>query len=175
MPGPLCEAFCLGMVAVGGTVSSDLGLSPRTLPCEHMSPSAGSGREGRGRRDWGADLCQLGSSQKDDEVPTWGDWRRSFPARAQQGGAERTSSRTVGVSKHSRGATQRLMLPEGGEQQREEAGGYHRAAKAGDPVGLPGPKSETWQSEERGLHPFSASPRTPLLCCLSASSPCTPP
>ena len=64
---------------------------------------------------------------------------------------------------HPRGHGQRLTLPEGGEQQREEAGGYHRAAKVGHPVGPPGPKSETWQSEERGLHPFSASPS---LWCL---------
>ena len=90
----------------GGTVSSDLGLSPRRTPREHVSPSVGLGREGRGRRDWGADLCQPGSSLKDDEVPTWGDWRRSFPAEGTAGSdREDRRSRTVRVSKRTCEAT----------------------------------------------------------------------
>ena len=71
----------------GGTVSSDLGPSPRRPQARGRGGglSWDSGQEGRGRRDWGADLCQLGLSLKDDKVPTRGGWRRSSPAKGTAG------------------------------------------------------------------------------------------
>ena len=47
--------------------------------------------------------------------------------------------------------------------------------RLGDPAGLPGPKSDIWQSEERGLHPFSASHRTPSALPLPGLVPRQPP
>ena len=102
----LCARPSVWGPSLGGTVSSDPGLSLRRPPCEHVSPSMGLGREGRRRRDWEADLCQPGSSLKDNDVPMWGDWRRSFPADGTAGrDREDGRSRTVRVSKRTLEAT----------------------------------------------------------------------
>lgn len=156
------------MVAVGGTVSSDLGLSPRTLPCEHMSPS-GLGREAGAEGTGGPASCISSARPRKTTESRRGrlEGGASLPELAREG-AERTEQQdSPGEQAQPRGHPAADAARGRGAAEGRQ-GGYHRAAKAGDPVGLPGP-SQKPGSLRRGVYPFS-SPRTPLLCCLSASS-----
>lgn len=168
-----CQVLCAGPSVWGWSLAKgDCLLRPGPQPedtalAEHMSPSGlGPGRPGQ--KGLGAEPLARLRPRRRRRSRRGGDWRR----RAQQGGAEGRAAGQCGVSKHSRGHTQRLVCCRAGAAEGKRQEGTTGRPRQGTQWDSLAPKSETWQSRGE-VCTFSASPG-PLCCAASRPDPHAP-